>query len=431
MASEIINFTKESLTELPNAAKGFDTYRDRQEKGLIITVTAKGVKTFYLLRKIEGKSYRIKIGRFPDLNVKEARELAIGYKNQIAKGVNPAEEKKKLSNETTFKELFDKYIDEYAKHNTKSWKDDIAEMDRKAKHLYNTKISKITKDEISKLFNKLTITTGKGGANRFLDRLRAVFNKAIRDWGWQGVNPAAGITKHKQKSRDRYLTKEEMPHFFEALNEEENEKITDYIWLCLLTGARKTNVLEMCWQDISFANETWYIPDTKNDDPQLVPLVPQALDILKRRWNNKKSSRWVFESKTSATGHLQEPKKVWARIKQSATYKIWLTDDRLQEFIESLKKNAPKNYGFSTLFELIQKEAANKKIHLPNGVMDLRLHDLRRSLGSWMAHTGASQYIIGKGLNHRSQKSTAVYARLSIDPVRESMKDAVNLMHGK
>ena len=87
MASEIINFTKESLTALPSATKGFDTYRDKQERGLIITVTAKGVKTFYLLRKIEGKSYRIKIGRFPDLNSKEARELAIGYKNQIAKGV--------------------------------------------------------------------------------------------------------------------------------------------------------------------------------------------------------------------------------------------------------------------------------------------------------------------------------------------------------
>jgi integrase len=430
MASEIINFTKESLAALQPAKKGFDTYRDKQEKGLIVTVTAKGVKTYYLLRKIEGKSYRIKIGRFPDLNAKEARELAGGYKNQIAKGVNPAEEKKKLSNEITFKELFDKYIEEYAKHNTKSWKDDIAEMDRKAKHLYTTKISKIKKEDISKLFNQLTITTGKGGANRFLDRLRAVFNKAIRDWGWEGINPAAGITKHKQKSRDRYLTKEEMPHFFNALHEEENEKITDYIWLCLLTGARKTNVLEMCWQDISFANETWHIPDTKNDDPQLVPLVPQAFDILKKRFDNKKSSKWVFESKTSATGHLEEPKKVWARIKQSATYKIWLNDMDLREYIEVVKKDSPKNASLLNLFEAIRSKAKKDKTHLPTGLMDLRLHDLRRSLGSWMAHTGASQYIIGKGLNHRSQKSTAIYARLSIDPVRESMKDAVNLMHG-
>ena len=89
-------------------------------------------------------------------------------------------------------------------------------MDRKAKHLYNMKLSDITRDEMNKLFNKITDKTGKGGANRFLDRLRAVFNKAI-EWGWEGSNPTANIKKHKQKSRDRYLTSEELPNFFEAL----------------------------------------------------------------------------------------------------------------------------------------------------------------------------------------------------------------------
>lgn len=98
--------------------------------------------------------------------------------------------------------------------------------------------------------------------------------------------------------------------------------------------------------------------------------------MLRRKVNN--DSEWVFPSETSASGHLQEPKKVWARILERAEIK------------------------------------------------DLRIHDLRRTLGSWMAHTGASQYIIGKGLNHKNPQSTAVYARLSIDPVRESVNKAVN-----
>jgi integrase len=58
----------------------------------------------------------------------------------------------------------------------------------------------------------------------------------------------------------------------------------------------------------------------------------------------------------------------------------------------------------------------------------LRLHDLRRTLGSWQAATGANSYIIGKSLGHKSQQAIAVYARLNLDPVRDSMGKAVKAM---
>jgi hypothetical protein len=169
------NFTQEKLLKVEIPTSNRTIYKDTKEKGLILIASYGGSKVFYFYKKIKGKPYRIKIGIFPDLSIGEARDKAIEYKNKIAKGINPAEEKSKLSDEMNFKELFDKYINEYAKHNTKSWKDDIAEMDRKAKHLYNMKLSDITRDEMNKLFNKITDKTGKGGANRFLDRLRAVF----------------------------------------------------------------------------------------------------------------------------------------------------------------------------------------------------------------------------------------------------------------
>jgi len=56
--------------------------------------------------------------------------------------------------------------------------------------------------------------------------------------------------------------------------------------------------------------------------------------------------------------------------------------------------------------------------------MDIRLHDLRRTLGSFQAAAGANQYIIGKSLGHKSQQATAIYARLDLDPVRESVQVA-------
>ena len=217
MASKTINFTKEALEALPPAGSGFDTYKDKQEKGLILTVTANGVKTFYLLKKISGKAYRLKISRFPDFNAKEARAKAVEYKNQIAKGLNPADEKRALSNEITFKELFDRYINDYAKHNNKGWRDEVRAVELKARHLYTKKLSAISNDDMQRLFSKITEKSGRIAANRFIDRLRAIFNKAI-EWGWKGINPVSGIKKHKAKSRDRYLLREEMPKFFEALS---------------------------------------------------------------------------------------------------------------------------------------------------------------------------------------------------------------------
>ena len=51
-----------------------------------------------------------------------------------------------------------------------------------------------------------------------------------------------------------------------------------------------------------------------------------------------------------------------------------------------------------------------------------------KTLGSWQAVTGASSYIIGKALGHKYSKSTAVYARFHLDPVRESIEKATDAM---
>lgn len=64
-------------------------------------------------------------------------------------------------------------------------------------------------------------------------------------------------------------------------------------------------------------------------------------------------------------------------------------------------------------------------------VQDIRIHDLRRTLASYMAIIGASLPDIGAALNHKSHDSTATYARLSQDPVRMAVDKAINLMVGK
>ena len=90
---------------------------------------------------------------------------------------------------------------------------------------------------------------------------------------------------------------------------------------------------------------------------------------------------------------------------------------------QAMQQTKTRSYN-RKLYVAVQTLAEEQNIELPTGLMDMRLHDLRRTLGSFQAAAGANQYIIGKSLGHKSHQATAVYARLDLDPVRESVQAA-------
>lgn len=384
MPAQHIAFTKPKLTALkppkPKLGGGsvFDTYHDDKEAGLVLLVTSGGSKTFYLYKKVLGRPERIRLGSFPDLSVENARKMAAQYKGQIAAGKNPNADRKKLRNDLTLGDLFQQYMERYSKKHKRSWRYDEREINKFLSHWFRRKISSITKQEIQQLHEKTCHNNGLYQANRLLERIRAMFNKGI-EWGWEGNNPATGIKKFKEKSRDRFVQIDELPRLFAALEQEESTIIRDYVMLSLFTGARKANVLAMRWDNISFERAEWRIPETKNGEAVTVALVTQAMAILQRR-RLATNSEWVLPSEGSQSGHLADPKRAWNRIMKRA------------------------------------------------GIADLRVHDIRRTLGSYQAITGASLPIIGKSLGHKSQQATAVYAHLSLDPVRESVERAIMAM---
>ena len=316
MLNKSFKFTKDRILKIVPPKNKRDIYKDTKESGLILIVSYGGSKIFYLARRVKNKYRRIKIGRFPDLLISEARKKAIELKNLIVKEIDPTEKNNGLTNEITFTEILKKYINDYAKYNIKRWKYIENDLNKKAFCLINKKISDINKNDIQKIFDNLSEKSGKIAANRFIERMKSIFNKSI-EWEFQKNNPAINIKKHPEKSRERFLQKEEITIFFKALEEETNKTIKDFVYISLYTGARKNNVLSMSWENINFAQSTWYIPETKNGNSQLIHLVPQAIEILKTRKILKESS-WVFPSKKSASGHLQEPKKGWDRILKRA-----------------------------------------------------------------------------------------------------------------
>jgi integrase len=230
--------------------------------------------------------------------------------------------------------------------------------------------------DVRTLHTTLGKTTGKTTANRAVQLLRRMFN-----WAKIEPNPAAkGVVDFfREKERDRFIGGDELPRFFASLDAEPNATIRDYIKVSLWCGARRSNVQSMRWGEINFETATWTVPaeKSKSGEAMKIHLSPQAIEVLKARMGN--GSDYVFPGR-GKSGHLVEPKTTWKRILERAK------------------------------------------------ISDLHLHDLRRTLGSWQASTGASLHIIGKSLGHHDFATTAIYARLNLDPVRAAVNTAADAM---
>ncbi len=432
--NKTLNFTKADLLKIKSPEKGFDTYSDTQEKGLKLYVTSKGTKTFFIRKMIKGKDERIIIGTFPDLSVSKARRKVIEVKVLIANDINPNDDTRKKRAEYTLEMLFDEYMERYSKPNKKSWKYDEREIPKFLNHWFKRKLSDISNQEVRKLHELTRARNGLYQANRILERLRGMYSKAI-EWGYADFNPTTGVKKYKEVKRDRFLQPKEIKFFFESLEQDENNIAKNYFKMLLFTGARKTNVLAMRWDEIDTDLRIWRIPDTKNGEPLDVPLIDYAFELLN---NIERVGAWVFPSETSTNGHFADPKRSWNRIRQRATIMLWEQEDYLSKLIKkaitNIKKyregkTLPKTIDTTSLYREVTKIAEKENIELPIGLMNLRIHDVRRTLGSYQAITGSSLSIIGRSLGHKSSDATQIYARLHNDPVRESMGRAIDKMY--
>jgi integrase len=271
----------------------------------------------------------------------------------------------------------------------------------------------------------------KRSANHVLTLLRAMFNKAIEWQIYTKENPTDGIKKYRFNSRERFLQSDEMPRFFAAVAEEPSDDVRDSVLICLLTGARKGNVMAMRWADVNLDRAEWRIPDTKNGSPVTLPLVPEAVEILQSR-KPAKAAEFVFPGR-GATGHVHDTKGGWKRIQDrdelnQLTQRICAAGLQFDWPVIKAKGPRDKSRKVETLNESLSRARGVAEKHEIDTtgarLADLRLHDLRRTLGSWQAASGASLVIIGKSLGHKNIASTEIYSRLNIDPVRHSVQTA-------
>jgi integrase len=241
------------------------------------------------------------------------------------------------------------------------------------------KLSTIQRTDVRSLHAEVGEKHGKVTANRLVQLVRTLFNWALKTELWSGENPARGITPFPESSRTRFVQPEELPKLFSALSQETNLDLRDFVLLALFTGARRSNVFAMRWDQLDVMRGLWTIPDPKSRVPYVIPLTEEALGILAQRRRRHPNVEWIFPS-SGWTGHITDMKRAWRSL-------------------------------------LVRAK-----------ITGLRIHDLRRTLGSWQAGIGVSLPIIGKTLGHQSSDATEVYARLHLDPVRKAIDAAKRAM---
>lgn len=428
-----LKFTKTALLALAPAEDGKrQTIYDTQIPKLALRVTGTGCKTFYVIKRTGSSMAWVRLGTFPEMTVEQARTDATLILGEFAAGANPAKARRATRGEPTFIEMFEQFLMERKKRDGTGLTEKTKRNYRDIVRLYlnpikNSKLSDITRAEVKAIHAKAT-KTSDFQADRAATLISSVLNFATDLELYEGINPASRIQKNPSNSRDRFAQAKELPYLFAAIAE---SNLCDFFLLALLTGARRSNVQTMAWRDVDLEAGIWRIEMTKNGTPQSVTLSPEAITILTERKRTSDSAYYVFPG-CGKTGHLVEPKKSWATILiRSSMHRLL---DHLQtngamsqqerDIANDLLASAPAKAERQYL-AIAEAMKIDPTIY---DMTDLRIHDLRRTLGSWQAKTGASLGIIGKSLNHKSHQATAIYARLDLDPVRQSVNTATQAM---
>jgi integrase len=397
------SFDKQWLAALEPADRLYFVW-DEGEKGLCLGVTPKGAKAYYLRRKTGGRSERVFLGRFPDKSVTKARLAAQFEKGEFAAGRNPNERKRRRREDLTVRGAVDLYIEEHLRPNRKP-KAEVTARQLQGDHLaplLNLKLSELTRARIAALHARLG-QRSKSRANRAVEVLSAacsfVIARGQAPEAWHDVNPCTRIPRFKENERARYLDAGEVGRFLKAL-EDEPQDLADFFMMLLYTGARRGNVQAMQWGELDLTRGVWEIPaaSAKAGKAISIALVPQTVELLERR--------------------QAEVKELTRRIKALRSVEGLTFRDVRHHNAEARRAKNAETFVFPSWGKKSGHLVEPKRAKL----RDVHIHDLRRTVGSWLAAQGANAFLIGKALAHASIQSTKIYARMDLAPVRAALE---------
>ncbi|WP_274005079.1 tyrosine-type recombinase/integrase [Vibrio parahaemolyticus] len=316
----------------------WDTNSQRGRGKLGVQVTPKGSKTFVFRYFVEGKTKFIRLGRFPELSLNDARGKQKEMGELLLQGIDPKEQlesqhkaqqlaKREEARKGSIKQLFEAYVSQMEKDGKRTHKAVLASLEKEVYPVIPpaTKAKDVTTHDLMLVLAAMIKRDAKTQSNRVRSYLMAAFNYGLKhdndpanfiDEAKFGLllNPVAAIPKQKDAERvgEHYLKMGEVIGLIDDLNNEYErfkmgDAIRNLILLCLYTGGQRPYELAASrWEAIDWQQKTLLItPDiSKNKRPHLIPLTDSALVVLERqRLNN--DSEFIFPHRFNPTDHIR------------------------------------------------------------------------------------------------------------------------------
>jgi len=396
------NLTQTFAKRVKPPKSGNRIHYDGGLRGLGLRVTSNGAKSFVLNYWLHGRERRFTIGQMSAWTAEMARQEAQRLRTLVDRGEDPfaieqAHKQQAIEDEgrqRTMKDLSDYYLSNHAEvhKRPRSIAEDKAMLETIIlPRLGQMRVSSVTHRDVSELHAMLKATPYR--ANRVLALLHKMFSfAAVGDDNEWGVtrNPAAGIPRFHEEKRVRWLSEEEFERLVVAMQEyperctaeadvsqkqreflrKEARRAMNAIRLIVVTGSRKGEPLSAKWSDFNFERGVWTKPShhTKEKKTEHVPLNQQALALLE---SLPRDGEYLFPGRKKGA-HLSDLKGPWAKVCDIA------------------------------------------------GLTGVRIHDLRHSFASHLVSSGVSLPIVGKLLGHTQPQTTARYAHLADNPLREA-----------
>lgn len=284
--------------------------KDKLCRGLFIEVRESGVKSWHYRYSLNGKQDRIVIGRYPDLKLKDVREIHSEYALLVAKGISPKKQSKP-TNSITVNAYAERYYNEVIIKDRKNpynmrlcLDNDILPM------IGDMQLNQVTTEDIRKVIWRKKDQGYDSSANQVRGLLKRMFDYAMT-LGLVPFNPVLAIpSRHVYKSipRDRYLSTAEIRTYYTTLlNSRIYRPRKLALLLSLLTLVRKGDLNTAQWSHIDFDAREWHFPKPKADSqtgqsrPLVVYMSDQIIEILKELKVIAVGSPYVFAGRKNGT----------------------------------------------------------------------------------------------------------------------------------
>lgn len=306
------------LDNLPSPEKGFDVVQDLSEPRLRMYITQRGVKSFFVRKRVNGVDRRIIIGKYPDVDIEEARTL-VGVVLEDACKKIPVRRKKII---------FKDFIDLYLTNKIRRSEDSLVKLKRAInlhfKDLFDKNIQDLRLVNIQDVLDKIR---GRAMAARMQELLQSVFNYALI-MGYIKSNPIDNMPKITVVRRVRTLKKSGLQKLVAAINKEPNLNLRSAFLMLIYGFAPKTKIFKMRWEDLDFNHDMWGDMPLSNKAVLLLQNIPQNCE-------------WVFTG--IGRSHLTDPRVAWKRVVMAAGLPDVTMDDVYKFLMRSLIWNSDKD----------------------------------------------------------------------------------------